>query len=376
MRRPVLDRRPFVIGISLCLLLFLVLCLLSRDAARYAVAAITPVFAFFAFLYLKKMPFSSVHRRAVLFVTLLVAVLYTVLCLLSGLYFGFFLADVAFSFRSLLSYILPITITVISIEITRCAFLGQKGFFARSVAYVIGTLSEVLLVTSFSAVTNFYHFMDLMGATLLPALAAQPLYQYTGKHYGIWPAISFRLVTSLAPFLIPIRSGMPDSLSSFVSILLPPALLFLLRLLYGKTVKTTEKRRVGKWLYATVVSALIFVTSFMMLISNEFRFGLLIIATDSMTGSINKGDAVIFEEYTGQFVDEQDVIVFYHNDRVTVHRIVDISRVNGRNRYFTQGDANDYLDSGYATDADIIGVVKGKIPYFGYPTLWLRGMFN
>ena len=114
----------------------------------------------------------------------------------------------------------------------------------------------------------------------------------------------------------------------------------------------------------------------MMLISCEFRFCLLIIATDSMTGSINKGDAVIYEEYTGQFVDEQDVIVFYHNDRVTVHRVVDISRVNGRNRYFTQGDANDYLDSGYATDADIIGVVKGKLPYFGYPTLWLRGMFE
>lgn len=376
MRRPHVDKRPLVIGLSLVLLLFLVLCLLPRDVARYTVAVVTPSFAGLSFYYLKKMPFSSVHRRAVLFVALTVAVLYTVLHLLSGLRFGFYLADLPLTARSLFSYIIPIALTVISTEIIRGAFLGQKGGALQLMAFAVGVLTEVLLVSSFSAVTNFTRFMDLVGMALLPALAAQPLYQYTGKHYGIWPAVIYRLITTLSPYIIPIRSGIPDSLSSFLALVVPVLLLFLLKLLYGKSVKSTEGRRAGKWMYATAAFALLLVVSFVMLISGEFRYKFLIIATESMTGSIDKGDGVIYEEYTGQFVGEEDVIVFLLDDRVTVHRVVKISHINGENRYYTKGDANDTPDPGFTTDSDILGVVKTKLPYFGYPTLWLRGAFE
>lgn len=376
MRRPRLDRRILALGLSLFFLLFLALCFLSPDMGRYSSGVITAAFAVLSFYYLKKMPLSSVHRRAVLFVTLTVAVLYTVLLILSGARFGFYLADVPFSLKTLLTYILPITITVIATEFTRGAFLGQKGTLPQALAFAIGILSEVLLATTFASVKNFNRFMDLVGASFLPALAAQPLYQYTGKHYGMWPAVTYRLITSLSPFLIPIQSGMPDSLSSFLSLAVPPLLLVLLRILYGETAKSTKEKRAGKWMYATVAASLLLVVSFMMLISCEFRYKLLVVATESMTGTIDKGDGVIYEEYTGKGIDKEDVIVFLLDDRVTVHRVIDIACINGQNRYYTKGDANDAPDLGFATDAEVLGVVKAKVPYFGYPTLWLRGAFN
>ena len=126
----------------------------------------------------------------------------------------------------------------------------------------------------------------------------------------------------------------------------------------------------------TVAVALVFISSFMMLISNEFRYRFLVIATESMTGSIDKGDGVIFEEFTGQFVEEGEVIVFLLNDRVTVHRVMDITYIDGVKRYFTKGDANDDWDHGSVTDEQVLGVVRAKLPYFGYPTLWLRGLFE
>lgn len=376
MRKPHIDRRPFIIGLSLTLLLFLALCFLSRDIGRYAVAIVTPVFAGASFYFLRKMPFSSVHRRAVLFVTAAGALLYTAALLLFGFRFGFFLADVTLTFRSLLVYVLPITVTVISSEIIRGAFLGQKGWLSWLLAFAIGVLSEVLLTTTFATATNFNRFMDLAGMALLPALAAQPLYQYTGKHYGIVPAITYRLITTLSPYLIPIKSGIPDSLGSFLSLLVPPALLFLLRLLYGRSVKHVPRGRGGVGMAVTVAVALVFISSFMMLISNEFRYRFLVIATESMTGSIDKGDGVIFEEFTGQFVEEGEVIVFLLNDRVTVHRVMDITYIDGVKRYFTKGDANDDWDHGSVTDEQVLGIVRAKLPYFGYPTLWLRGLFE
>ncbi len=376
MRKPNVDRRSLLLVLVPPLLLFLALCFLTPTTGRIFAATVTPVCAFLVFYFLKKMPFSSVRRRAVLLVVTLVAVLYTAIKLLSGLHFGFFLSDITLSFQSFLKYILPITVTVISTEITRGAYLGQKGFIPRASAFVFGLFSEVLLVTTFASATGFNRFMDLAGMALLPALAAQPLYQYTGKHYGPLPAIVYRLITALSPYLLPIKSGIPDSLLSFLTLFVPPVLLILLRILYGKSVKATEKGRAGKWTLVLTAFVLVFIVSFIMLISNEFKYRFLVIATESMTGSIDKGDGVIYEEYTDQFIDEQDVIVFYLDDRVTVHRVVDISRVNGKNRYFTKGDANDTLDRGYAESEDIIGIVRAKLPYFGYPTLWLRGLFE
>ena len=95
-----------------------------------------------------------------------------------------------------------------------------------------------------------------------------------------------------------------------------------------------------------------------------------------MTGEINKGDAAIYERYEDQEIIEGQVIAFEKDNRVIIHRVVDIQIINGQTRYFTKGDANSENDSGFIYDADIVGIVDFKIPYIGYPTLWLRSLFS
>ena len=113
-----------------------------------------------------------------------------------------------------------------------------------------------------------------------------------------------------------------------------------------------------------------------MLISCQFRFGALVIATESMTGEINKGDMIIYERYDDQKIEEGQVIVFSQVDAKIVHRVVKIEKVGGQTRYYTQGDANMTVDSGYRTDADIVGLTDVKISFIGYPTLWLRDVLQ
>ena len=50
--------------------------------------------------------------------------------------------------------------------------------------------------------------------------------------------------------------------------------------------------------------------------------------------------------------------------------------MDGERRYITKGDANEGNDSGYRTDSDIVGVVRLKVVYIGYPSLWLRQIMN
>ena len=54
----------------------------------------------------------------------------------------------------------------------------------------------------------------------------------------------------------------------------------------------------------------------------------------------------------------------------------EIKNVNGVYRYYTKGDANKNIDDGYVTEDKIYALVKLKVKYIGYPTLWVRELFS
>jgi len=124
------------------------------------------------------------------------------------------------------------------------------------------------------------------------------------------------------------------------------------------------------------VLAIVIMLSCVMLISNQFEYGMLVVATESMTGEINKGDAVIYQRYDDEVIIEGQVIVFDKNGSKIIHRVDKIEIIDGVARYYTKGDANDDIDSGYITKSNVVGLVGYKIPYIGYPTIWLRSLFK
>jgi signal peptidase len=101
-----------------------------------------------------------------------------------------------------------------------------------------------------------------------------------------------------------------------------------------------------------------------------------VIATDSMTGELNKGDVAIYEQYDDQFIQKGQVIAFEQNGSVVIHRVVDIEIINGITRYYTKGDVNEERDADFITSGQIIGLVDHKLPFLGYPTLWMRSLFQ
>ena len=121
-------------------------------------------------------------------------------------------------------------------------------------------------------------------------------------------------------------------------------------------------------------SAVVILTA--MLISCQFRFGAMVVATESMTGEINKGDMIIYERYDAQPIKEGQVIVFEQFENKIIHRVIKIENIGGETRYYTKGDANKDQDDGYRTEADIVGLTDVKVSYIGYPTLWLRELLK
>ena len=121
---------------------------------------------------------------------------------------------------------------------------------------------------------------------------------------------------------------------------------------------------------------MIITTIIIALISCQFSYGVLVIGSGSMSGTIDKGDAIVYEKYDNDIIKNGDIIMFEQGDTKIIHRVVDIISVNKEVRYYTKGDANEKIDDGYITDGQIKGLIKFKIKYIGYPTIWIRDMFQ
>ena len=115
--------------------------------------------------------------------------------------------------------------------------------------------------------------------------------------------------------------------------------------------------------------------SIVMIISCKFHFGALVVGSESMTGEINKGDAIVYEQYDGEQIEAGQIIVFNDGPAKVIHRVIEVKNTDGELRYITKGDANEEPDYGYITDSDIVGLVNFKISYIGYPSLWIRNIF-
>lgn len=95
-----------------------------------------------------------------------------------------------------------------------------------------------------------------------------------------------------------------------------------------------------------------------------------------MTGTIDKGDVIIYEEYKNQKINENQIVIFKSEKMIIVHRVVEIKNVDDETRYYTKGDANQKRDEGYITDSDIIGIYKFKIRKIGELTLAFNKLFE
>ncbi|MBQ2987747.1 MAG: signal peptidase I [Clostridia bacterium] len=369
------DRKILYTSSIALVLVLLGALFLPGNIGRVSTALLLAVSAVIVFFLVKKRPILSINKNTVLLIMIAMGAVCLVLYYLTGVHFGFYKSSTPLSMGSFLKNILPIATIIIAIEFIRCVLLAQNAKGIGVLAYAAGVLSEFLLFSTLGSITTFNRFMDVMGLYLLPAVTANLLYQFLSKRYGFWPGASYRLLMSLYLYVFPVYPRTPDIIFSFAKMLFPLLIYVFLQLLYAGAKRYEKPKSRAASLVGMGLSAL-FMISIVLLISGEFRYRMLIIATESMTGDLNKGDAAVYEEYDGQHISEQDVVVFIKNDSRIVHRVVYIECINGVNRYYTKGDANDERDTGYITDAAIEGVVLFKIPYFGHFTLWMRDLFK
>lgn len=364
----------YTVSVSLLLILTAIL-FLPTSSSRYVAATLLLAFVGICTIFIKKRIVISYNKKQVLGLVSVIAVVYLVLLYLSGIYFGFSKTFRTFG-NSLLTRIIPVTIIIVSIEIIRSIMLAQKKRAVTALCYISSVIADVLITYSIGGIHDFTSFMNIVGLTFLPAISANMLYHYLSEKYGRLPNIVYRLIITLYAYILPVVPSMPDVLSSLAKLILPMLVYFFISSLYERKRTFARAQKKSRFAFASVVVTIFLMTAFVMLISCKFQYGALVIATESMTGEINKGDVAIYEAYDGQEIELGQVIVFKKYNSQIVHRVVKKENVDGIVRYYTKGDIYDKLDNGYVLESDIVGIAEIKLPYMGYPTLWLRKAFK
>lgn len=319
----------------------------------------------------KKKCSPSVFTKQLAMLLAVIAAVYLMGYYVTGVYFGFYPSGYALSVKTVFSTVLPVVAIVVCSELIRSRLLAQKGTLSHVFAFLICITSSVLATQSFGTAKNFNQFMDALGMTLIPAFADNVLLQYLCKRHSPAPNVAFRLITTLSVYFIPFAPATPKLLLALYKLAAPLLAYAFVRALYEKEERRANVRKkavpIVAWSLAFLVAA-----SVVALNSGAFRYATLVVGSSSMSGTLEKGDVIVYEKNLSRPVEEGDVIVFEKNQMTVVHRVVEIDHVNGQTRYYTKGDANEEMDSGFITPANVVGTVRVTLRYVGYPTLWLR----
>ena len=293
----------------------------------------------------------------------------------SGLKIGFMRTETHYSFYGLTHFLFPFGVIIFLKEFLRYQMLEKTRLYKSLILLnvLFFSLLDILLRVSFHGSYSRHEIFLVLALIVLPSLVQNIVATYICIKVGYKPNLVCLFVLLLYRSLLPIVPNTGDYILSILRLLFPLVLFFHVYSFFHKRkmkVLTSDdlKRRWG-----SVLLCSFFIGVILYFTTGYFRYYVVAVATGSMTPTIHKGDVVLLEQKIPyEEIHIGDVLVYRYDNRVIVHRITNIIENQGHFHFYTKGDANNMEDHYVIYEEMVIGVVRLKIPYIGYPTVWLN----
>ena len=345
----ILSKYKMVIFLLLIIFLFWKICGIEKDKHRFVKDIILDVIIFLFIFFI---------------------VFY-----LSGLIIGFTRPGNYYTLGGLKNYILPTILTVILKEyfryVTICKAEGSKLAIVVSVLlFIFIDVTQVIRVSNFATPLDTFNFVSI---TLLPAISSNIALTYIANIVGYKPNIIYSLVMHLYRYLLPLIPNPSPYIYSIIMLVVP---VLLAADVYRFNNKYKDKELTRDYKKKKLSGLILLVIPTIVLtyfISGYFRYHAIVVASGSMMPTIYKGDVVIIdrEKIDYNSLKEGEVLAFYHDNKIIVHRLIRVYEHNGEFILYTKGDNNDFEDD-FITPKDVYGVVRYKVPYIGLLTVWIN----
>ena len=311
----------------------------------------------------------------------IIHLLITFLCMyVLGFSVGFLKNAYSLDLIKLLDNIFAPILLIVLVELFRYVFVWAN----KDKVIVVIIMAILLTIFEISISVRTIPFNDLVllfkttATLLLPITIKNCVLTYLCYHVGYKVPLVYRLVMDVYLFIVPLIPDLGDYLNSMILIALP----ILIYINSFNIVDERENRIVNVFkennLSLSDIPLFVFIVILACLISGFFPHYMIGIGSSSMKPSVNRGDAVILKKIgKNDKLKKGQIIAFKKEGKVIVHRIEEIGKdEKGQVVYITKGDANNGVDSSPVTRKQVRGILRIKIPYIAFPTVWLNELMN
>lgn len=367
--------------ILFCLLFFNVLVLKKLDTILNLVYLLGFLILLLAIVRYKK----PIKRRAkdVNFIVIGLSIIALGIMYLVGLFTGFVNTPSPISKTPIsLGRWFFIIVTVVITEIIRYMLSlietrKQKKYLITDIIMLLNyVLIDMTIATKVYSLNAYGQICEFFCIFFVQSVAKNLLLNNLSKKYGYGPCLYYRLFMDLYLYILPQRPLINNFIEAVAFLIFP-------YIVYITLQELTEKRKVqlsksyNKSEYVGNTIVIMMVVILVMLVSCEFKYGMLAVGSKSMTGTINKGDAIIYKKYEqGTPLKEGQIIVFSKNNVMIIHRITKAYKIDDKEEvYQTKGDANKNDDNWLVKQREVVGIVDTRILFVAWPSVFLNEIF-
>lgn len=370
-----------IICLEIGIIIFSFFCSFSFHINSFLYLGLLALFAIVLHFFLK--PAKRVERFDVdiILITIISILFYYALTYFIGFFSGFYYSSYSKRLLGILYNLVFSIVTILSIENIRETLI-RNNYYHKSIIFltpIITFLLEIPMLANFQIYTTKYEYFNAFLTLLLPCFIKHITLTYILCKSSKKNTIVYQLLLTIPKYFLPVFPNLGDFFDIVINCSLPVIILVLvMNISTFNFDKIKNSRLLGrnKILIRTVNTFMIlFILVTLYLASNMFRFAALAIGSKSMQGSINKGDVVILDK-KDKYPKKGDVMAFQEQGKTIVHRVIQLKSRNGERVYITKGDANNGKDNWILTKDSMVGKVKFRVRWIGWPTVALSEMIS
>lgn len=352
-----------------------------KNSSQYLIAIILAIALVLLYLMVGFEKDNLRLKRDLLMTTLIYVISYYIVTYILGIFFEFLRSPYSLGLVTFLRNVTPVLVFIFAKELLRYELnmKGEKNNLLIILSIIIFILADTSTLLYKYNLTNVSDLVKFLEVAFFPLAAENIMLTYLATRGGYTSTITYQILMKMPVYVVPIVPNINTYIDVIFKIVFP---LLLFRSLYeevsGNKERQLEKARsnhLAKRIVFSVSVVILLVTVY--LTSGLFTYYAVTIGSGSMIPSLGVGDIVIVkktENYEG--LEVGDILVYNKETKVVVHRITEKNKVDNEYVFRTKGDANDAEDWYDIYEEDIIGTVKAKIKYLGYPTIWVNKLVN
>ena len=295
-----------------------------------------------------------------------------------GLIVGFQKSSYSFKFISLIRNVLPVILISFTGEMFRYQLCtkGDRSIIVLSLTIIMFTSIDILMQAYLYDLSKLDEIILMLVTVGMASVCKNIMLCDFSLKYGYSLTLIYSIVYSTYIYFVPVFPNDNGFIKTIFRIVTPIITMFMIDNLFMEKYKKCDyDKRVH--IFKVIVSfvSIGFLFVIVVLVSNIFRYWAVTIASGSMTPTLMVGDIAIVDKIyqkKPEKLKNNDILVFRMDDKIYTHRIINILYLGDECYINTKGDREGQKEDTWTVMEDnIIGVVKLKVRYIGYPTVWL-----